>query len=77
MMMKKKKMMMMVVVVCVSEAEHGYACREPPKQQQQQRLLPVQSRTTRPYRQRQRQPFKLSTSFNRKSSCRWVPVLSQ
>lgn len=48
------------------EAEHGYACREPPK-----RPLPVQVRTTRPYRQRQRQVFKLSTSFNRKSSsCR-------
>ena len=50
---------------CVTEAEHGYACREPPK-----RPLRVQSRTTRPYR-RQRQVFKLSTSFNRKSSsCR-------
>lgn len=48
------------------ETEHGYACREPPK-----RPLLVQSRTTRPYRQRQRQVFKLTTSFSGKSSsCR-------
>lgn len=46
------------------ETEHGYACREPPK-----RPLPVQSRTTRRYRQRR--VFKLSTSFSGKSSsCR-------
>lgn len=49
------------------ETEHGYACREPPK-----RPLPAQSRTTRPYRRGgRRQVFKLTTSFNgRSTSCR-------